>query len=256
MSKLEGRRVLLVAGASGIGQACIEQYCSEGAEVCFSDINETAGNALEKKLTEAGFKAKFFKSDAGDMDQVRSLVQTALMTMGGIDILHNNAGIAIAKDLFEISESDFDRTMDVNLKSAFVASQAVANHWLKSGQKGAIINMSSVNAVLTIPTILPYNVSKGGINQLTRNMAVRLAPHGIRVNAIGPGTIETEMVRSTVFTSKEATDKILSRTPMKRFGQPSEMATIAVFLASDDSSYVTGQVIYADGGRLGLNYTC
>jgi NAD(P)-dependent dehydrogenase (short-subunit alcohol dehydrogenase family) len=176
--------------------------------------------------------------------------------MGTIDVLLNSAGVATPQDLLDITEEEYDRTLNVNLKSAFVASQEVARHLLANKSTGVIINMSSVNSVMTIPSILVYNVSKGGINQLTRNMAVTLAPHGIRVNAIGPGTIETELVRSTVLSSEEAMAKIMSRTPMGRLGQPEEIASIAVFLASDESSYITGQIIFADGGRMGLNYTC
>jgi NAD(P)-dependent dehydrogenase (short-subunit alcohol dehydrogenase family) len=256
MKSLEGRKALVVAGAKGIAKACVERFAAAGAEVCFSDINAQAGFALAEKLQEAGYKASFFVSDAGDSKQVRELVKSAIDTMGTIDVLLNSAGVATPQDLLDITEEEYDRTLNVNLKSAFVASQEVARHLLANKSTGVIINMSSVNSVMTIPSILVYNVSKGGINQLTRNMAVTLAPHGIRVNAIGPGTIETELVRSTVLSSEEAMAKIMSRTPMGRLGQPEEIASIAVFLASDESSYITGQIIFADGGRMGLNYTC
>jgi glucose 1-dehydrogenase len=146
----------------------------------------------------------------------------------------------------------------VNLKGAFLTGQAAARRMveqLKAGRApGTIINMSSVNAVLAIPNQVPYCVSKGGIAQLTKVMALSLAPHGIRVNAIGPGSIMTDILKS-VATDREAKRRLLARTPLGRIGEPDEIAAIALFLASEDARYVTGQTVYADGGRLGLNYT-
>lgn len=255
MSQLAGRKALVVAGAAGIGRACVERFAAEGASVVFSDINRAAGEALESALRAAGHQAWFCESDAGVPDQVRALVARAVDLMGGLDLLLNNAGIAVSKDFLELTDEDFDRTVDVNLKAAFVASQAAARHMLATGTRGTITSMSSVNAVLNIPNLLTYNITKGGLNQLTRNLAIRLAPHGIRVNAIGPGTILTDLVRKTIYTSDAAKAAVMSRTPMGRAGEVGEIASIAVFLASAASSYVTGQVIYADGGRLPLNYT-
>jgi glucose 1-dehydrogenase len=166
-----------------------------------------------------------------------------------------NAGIVHAAEFLDLKEEDFDRVLAVNLKGIFLAGQAAARQMVKQGGGGAIVNMSSVNAVLAIPNQVPYVVSKGGINQLTKVMALALAPHRIRVNAIGPGTILTELARTAVLGNKEAERKILSRTPLGRMGDPDEVANVAVFLASDDASYVTGQTIYPDGGRLALNYT-
>jgi NAD(P)-dependent dehydrogenase (short-subunit alcohol dehydrogenase family) len=137
----------------------------------------------------------------------------------------------------------------------FLAGQAAARQMVKQGGGGAIINMSSVNAVLAIPNQVPYVVSKGGINQLTKVMSVALAAKGIRVNGIGPGTILTELAKTAVLGNQEAERKIMSRTPMGRMGEPAEIARVAVFLASDDASYLTGQTVYPDGGRLALNYT-
>jgi glucose 1-dehydrogenase len=166
----------------------------------------------------------------------------------------NNAGIFKAADFLDISESDWDAVMAVNLKGAFLVGQAVARAMVRDGG-GAIVNMSSVNATLTIPTIASYNVSKGGINQLTRVMALALADRGVRVNAVAPGTIATELARSAVLTSDEARLRILGRTPMKRLGEPAEVADVCAFLLSDASSYVTGEIVVVDGGRMTLNYT-
>jgi len=136
-----------------------------------------------------------------------------------------------------------------------LAGQAAARQMVKQGGGGAIINMSSVNAVVAIPNQVPYVVSKGAINQLTKVMALSLAAHGIRVNGIGPGTILTELAKTAVLGNRESERKILSRTPMGRMGEPDEIAQVAVFLASDAASYMTGQTLYPDGGRLALNYT-
>ncbi|MGI9507748.1 MAG: SDR family NAD(P)-dependent oxidoreductase, partial [Geminicoccaceae bacterium] len=153
----------------------------------------------------------------------------------------------------EISEADFDSVMRVNLKGAFLVGQAAAREMAKAG-KGAIVNMSSANAVLAIPNQIPYVVSKGALNQLTNVMALALADKGVRVNAVGPGSIMTDMLK-TIMTDEAARQKILSRTPLGRCGEPEEVAKVVAFLASDDASYITGQCVYPDGGRLGLNYT-
>jgi NAD(P)-dependent dehydrogenase (short-subunit alcohol dehydrogenase family) len=177
---------------------------------------------------------------------------------GSVDVLVSNAGIVHGADFLEVTEADFDRVIRVNLKGVFLVGQAVARQMVEQveagGRPGAIVNMSSVNAVFAIANQVPYSASKGGINQLTKVMALSLAPYGIRVNAIGPGSIMTNMLAS-VNHDHAARNRLLSRTPLGRIGDPSEIAAIAAFLASDDASYITGQTIYADGGRLPLNYT-
>jgi NAD(P)-dependent dehydrogenase (short-subunit alcohol dehydrogenase family) len=185
---------------------------------------------------------------------VDTLVAKAMLSHGRIDVLVNNAGIFKASDFLEISESDFDAVLRVNLKGSFLVGQAVAREMARAG-RGSIVNMSSVNAVLTIPSIASYNVSKGGINQLTRVMALALADKGVRVNAVAPGTIATELAAKAVLTSEEAKARIMSRTPMKRLGEPSEVADAVAWLASDAASYVTGEIVVVDGGRMTLNYT-
>ena len=177
-----------------------------------------------------------------------------LQAFGRIDGLVNNAGIFKAADFLDITEADWDAVLDVNLKGSFLVGQAVAREMAKTGG-GAIVNMSSVNGLVAIPSIASYNVSKGGINQLTRVMALSLADHGIRVNAVAPGTIATELARNAVLGSEEARRRIMSRTPMKRLGEPEEIASVAAFLLSSASSYMTGEIVYVDGGRLALNYT-
>jgi NAD(P)-dependent dehydrogenase (short-subunit alcohol dehydrogenase family) len=157
-----------------------------------------------------------------------------------------------------LAEADFDRVLRVNLKGAFLVGQATARRMVaqvKAGKPpGSIVNMSSINAVVAIPNHTPYCVSKGGIDQLTKVMALSLAPHGIRVNAIGPGSIMTDILKG-IATDQEAKNRLLSRTPLRRIGDADEVAAIAAFLVSDDASYVTGETVYVDGGRLALNYT-
>ena len=172
-----------------------------------------------------------------------------------IDVLVNNAGISHAADFLELSEADFDRVLSVNVKSYFLCSQFAARQMVARAVRGAIINVSSVNGVLAIPNQVPYVVSKGAVNQLTKVMALALAPHGIRVLGIGPGTIATELAQKAVLGSPAARQTILSRTPLGRLGEASEIARVIAFLASDLAAYMTGQTIYVDGGRLALNYT-
>jgi len=187
-------------------------------------------------------------------NEVDAALAETLAAFGRVDALVNNAGIFKAADFLEITEADWDAVIGVNLKGAFLVAQAVARAMAAQGG-GAIVHMSSVNAVMAIPSIASYNVSKGGINQLTRVMALALADRGIRVNAVAPGTIATELAKQAVLGSDEARARIMSRTPMKRLGEPTEVADVAAFLLSDAASYMTGQIVYVDGGRMSLNYT-
>jgi NAD(P)-dependent dehydrogenase (short-subunit alcohol dehydrogenase family) len=188
-------------------------------------------------------------------EDVERAVATAVEAFGRIDVMLNNAGIARTQELLDITEGDFDDVIGVNLKGAFFGVQAAARRMIAQGGGGVILNMSSINALLANPKLATYAISKGGMNQLTTVAAVALAPHRIRVCGIGPGTILTEMVANAIFSSDDARKVVLSRTPIGRCGEPSEIASVASFLASDDASYITGQTIYPDGGRLILNYT-
>ena len=246
---LAGRICIVTGGAQGIGEACIRRFAREGAKVVVADIHDTRGAALASELG-----GLYVHCDVGVKTQVDALVAQTMETYGRIDVLVNNAGIFKAADFLDVTEADFDEVLRINLKGSFLVGQAVAREMAKAG-KGSIVNMSSVNAVLTIPTISSYNVSKGGINQLTRVMALVLADKGVRVNAVAPGTIATELAYKAVLTSEEAKTKVMSRTPMKRLGEPSEVADIVAYLASDAASYITGEIVVVDGGRMTLNYT-
>ncbi len=248
--RLSGKVALVTGAAQGIGAACAEAFAREGAKVLITDVNEEVGRRTAQSLGVA-----FARCDVSRKHEVDAAVAFAVKEFGRLDILVANAGIVHAAEFLDLEEKDFDRVLAVNLKGVFLAGQAAARQMVKQGGGGAIVNMSSVNAVLAIPNQVPYVVSKGAINQLTKVMSLSLAPKGIRVNGIGPGTILTELARTAVLGNKEAERKILSRTPMGRMGDPAEVAKVAVFLASDESSYLTGQTIYPDGGRLALNYT-
>ena len=246
MKRLEGKRAVITGAAQGIGKAIAEKYVSEGASVILADIDRAQVTAAAEALGQTAMRI-----DVSKRVEIDALFAQVERDWGGLDILVNNAGVTHAADLIDLTEEDFDRVFAINLKSALFATQHAAR-LMKEG--GAIVNMSSVNAILGIPNQIPYALSKGAMRQLTNVSAISLAPRGIRVNAIGPGTILTDLARS-IMTDRAAEDRILARTPLGRTGSPEEVATVAVFLACDESSYITGQTIYPDGGRLGLNYT-
>ena len=250
--KLANKVALVTGGAHGIGLAIAKRYVAEGASVTIADIDSTAGQAAADALGPA--KCRFIAADVGNAGDAENAVAATCQAFGGLDILVNNAGIIHGADFLELKEADFDRVLRVNLKGAFLVGQAAARRMVRQVEAGrtpgAIINMSSINAVVAIPNHAPYCVSKGGLDQLTKVMALALAPYRIRVNAIGPGSIMTDILKA-VATDREAKRRLLARTPLGRIGDPDEIAAVAVFLASQDASYVTGQTIYADGGRLG-----
>ena len=251
--KLKNRIAIITGAARGIGLACAERFVAEGAKIVIADVLDDIGKAEAKRLG-----ATYMHCDVSKSSDVNATVVATIKQHGAVDILLNNAAINISGDFLDMSEADFDKVIGINLKGSFLMLQACAREMVKQVMAGkpagSIINMSSVNDTLAIPAIVSYCVAKGGVSQLTRATSIYLAPHGIRVNAIGPGSIMTDMLKGVV-NDKATMARVMSRTPMGRVGEPSEIASIAVFLASEDASYVTGQTIYADGGRMPLNYT-
>ena len=245
--RLKDKVAIVTGAAQGIGAGVAAAFTAEGAKVVLADVDSEQGEATAAALDGASF----FPCDVGDGAAVRGLVAEAVDRHGRLDICVSNAGILSGADVLDLTEENFDAVLRVNLKGTFLVCQAAGRQMVKQGS-GSIINMSSINAVVTIPGQLPYCVSKGGINQITRGMAVELAARGVRVNGIGPGSVMTDMLK-TVMTDETARRNILSRTPMGRCAEVEEIARIAVFLASDDSSYMTGACLYADGGRIALN---
>lgn len=251
--RLAGKVAVVTGAARGIGRACAERFLRDGAKIVIGDVDE---DALAKTAAELGHAdaLRHVRTDVTSRADIERLVATAVEGFGRLDIMLNNAGIARNQDFLDITDEDFDQVIGINLKGAFIGAQVAARQMAKQGG-GVIINMSSVNAHLAIPALATYAMSKGAMNQLTSVASVALAPKGIRVVGIGPGTIATDMVAQAIMTSDEARRSVLSRTPMGRCGEPSEIASVAAFLASDDASYITGQTIYPDGGRMILNYT-
>jgi len=243
---------LITGGAQGIGFACAEALKVDGARIILADINAQGVTEAAEKL---GDGAAAYVCDMSDTDAVLALFDKIESEHGAVEILVNNAGIALPNDFLSTSIDQFKKVIDVNLIGVFVALQRAAKTMVEKNIEGSIINMSSINAIVAIPTIPAYCSSKGGVTQLTKSAALALAPHNIRVNAVGPGSIDTDMLAG-VNASEEAMKMVMSRTPLKRIGLPREIADTVAFLASSKASYITGETINVDGGRLGMNYTC
>ena len=245
--RLAGKRAVVTGAAQGIGKAIAEAFGAEGAAVLLVDID-----AERLALTAAELGQDALVCDVSSKAEIDRLFAHVATRWGALDVLVNNAGVTHAANLDDLTEQDFDRVFAINLKAALWGTQAAARLMAPGS---AVVNISSVNAKLAIPNQIAYVVSKGALNQLTNVTALALAPKGIRVNAVGPGSIQTDMLAGIMAEDDAARNRILSRTPLGRCGEPEEIAAVAVFLASAESSYITGQTIYADGGRLSLNYT-
>jgi glucose 1-dehydrogenase len=255
MTRLAGKTAVVTGAANGIGLACAKRFAADGAAVALGDINVEAGEAAAKALREQGARAIFVETDVTQRGAIAGLIDRATRDFGRIDVMLNNAGVALNASVLEMSDETFDKVLSINLRSAFIGTQLAARQMIAEKHGGVIISMSSVNALLAIPGLAAYACTKGALNQLTKVAAIELAPHNIRVVAIGPGTILTDLAKKAVLSDDAARKRILARTPIGRAGEPEEVASVASFLASEDASYITGQTIYPDGGRLALNYT-
>lgn len=228
---LDGKIAIVTGGAQGIGNAIVRRYLQDGASVMIGDSNDERGLAAVKDLSAFG-KVRFTSADVSSKLDVHNLVAATLDAFGDIDVLVNNAGIVHRAEFLDLKEEDFDRVLRINLKGSFLCAQAVARHMVdkveKGGSPGSIINLSSINALFGLPDQVPYSISKGGVNQLTRVMAVSLATYGIRVNAIGPGSINTDMLHA-VNSDAAAKQRMLSRTPMGRVGSPQKLPPLLHF---------------------------
>lgn len=244
----EPRYALITGGAQGIGLACAQALAEDGYTVLLADVKDTVHAAA------AGLGGQGYICDMGDADAVLAMFDRIETEHGPVAALVNNAGIAAPGDFLDYDLATFDAVLAVNLRGVFVATQRAAKAMVAGGIRGAIVNMSSINAQVAIPAIPAYCASKGGVMQLTKVAALALAKSGIRVNAVGPGSIDTEMMAG-VNANPDAFKTAMSRTPLGRPGTAREIGDVVAFLCSDKASYVTGETIYVDGGRLGLNYT-
>lgn len=248
--KLKDKVAIVAGGTKGIGLGIALEFAREGARVVIGGRNAETGAAGVKEIEQVGGEALFVKCDVAEMADLDAIVEAAVEHFGRLDIYVANAGIndSSKTHFLDITPDQYDRIMDVNLKGMFFGGQKAAQQMIRQEQGGVIINMSSVMAYLALDAQVVYTVSKGGIQQLTKVQAVALAPHNIKVNAMAPGPIETELMRR-VGSDRELMDTILSRTPQGRIGTPRECGRLAVFLASEDSDFIFGQSIYIDGGR-------
>ena len=247
MNLLEGKTAIITGGSRGIGKAIVEIFVKQGANVAFTySSSSDAAKAIENKLSTKNVKVKSYKSDASNFEEAQLLTASVLEEFGSIDILVNNAGITKDNLLMRMSEEDFDRVIQVNLKSVFNMTKAVQRTMLKQ-RKGSIINMSSVIGVKGNAGQSNYAASKAGIIGFTKSMAIELGSRNIRSNAIAPGFIVTEMTEEL---GEETIKQYFEAIPLKRGGTPEEIANTCVFLGSDMSSYLTGQVLNVDGGML------
>lgn len=255
MARLSGKNVLVTGASSGIGQAIAIRFAQEGANVAVNYRSEPdEAEATAVKVNEAcmavrasGCKDLIVQADVSKEDQVAEMFEKVIAAFGSIDILVNNAGIQKACPSDEIEMSDFDRVLNVNLRGAFLCARQAIRHFLERGGGGVILNNSSVHEIIPKPKYLPYSISKGGMENMTKSLALEYAGRGIRVNAVGPGAVVTPINRAWI-DNPQAKAEVESHIPMGRAANPEEIASVFAFLASDDASYITGQTIFACGG--------
>ncbi|WP_435197462.1 SDR family NAD(P)-dependent oxidoreductase [Natronomonas sp. EA1] len=245
--RLEGAAALVTGASSGNGRAIARRFAEEGAAVTVADIREDprlGGDPTHELVEAAGGDAQFVECDVSDPDDIRAAVDATIDAYGSLDVMVNNAGVERQLPIGDVTEEDYAWLMDINLKGVYFGSQAAIDVMREQSEGGAIINMSSIAGIRGLENSSLYCTSKGGVTNLTRELAVEQGPHGIRVNALNPGFIETAMTVE----DGDTADGILSQTPLGRAGQPEEVADAALFLASEESSFVTGHNLVMDGG--------
>lgn len=246
--RLQGKRAIITGGASGIGRGCVARFLAEGATVAALDQN--ADGLAE---WDGGEASRAWTLDVSDSAQVSAAMDEAIAWLGGVDVLVNAAGITTSGDALDLPEAEFDRVMDVNVKGTFLCIQAAGRDMRARGAGGSIVNISSVSAELANPHHVHYSTSKGAVRMLTKAMAVALAPHDIRVNAVGPGPVLTAMGQSEIYErDPEHMERLLGRVLRGRVGTPEDIAAAVVFLASDEADFINGTTLYADGGVLAV----
>jgi len=251
--KLKDKIAIVTGATKGIGVAIAKVYAQEGAKVVLAGRTENLGNEVVAEIRQNGGDAIMVVCDMSKTSDINNLVAKTVEHYGGVDIVVNNAGVNHSANFFEITEQDWDWVMSVDLKGSFFLGQEAARVMIDQGRSGSIINISSVMAVLALADQIPYCAAKGGVNQMTKAMALALIGKGIRVNAVGPGPVMTELMERVVH-NKEKHDQLMERLPIGYIASCEEIARVCVFLASEDSSYIIGQCIYPDGGRMIQSY--
>jgi glucose 1-dehydrogenase len=249
--RLRDKAAIVTGGAQGIGAAICRRFAAEGAAVLVVDQQPEAGASVAAEICAAGGRALFTRCDIADAEDLARIVPTAVEAFGDLTICVNCAGVAQVVDFLTLERGEFERVLAINLTAPFQLGQASAKRMVAQGRGGVIVHVSSVSAFLANAGQTAYCASKAGLGGLTREMAVSLAPFGIRVNALAPGPTMTGMAAD----HPQYLAPILARTPLGRFASPAEMAAAALFLASEDASFMTGETMIVDGGRCALNYT-
>jgi glucose 1-dehydrogenase len=255
MPGLEGKNVLVTGGSSGIGQAIAVRFAEQGANVAINYLTqpeearetEEHVHACVAKVQREGVRDMLVRGDVSEEEDVVRMLREAIDGLGGVDVLVNNAGIQISRPSAELSARDFDRVIAVNLRGSFMCAREAIRHFLAEDKRGSIVNVSSVHQLIPKPSYLGYSASKGGMQNLTRTLALEYAARGIRVNGIGPGATVTPINRGWIDDPVKRA-QVEEHIPMRRAGDADEMAGVACFLASDLAGYITGQTIFVDGG--------
>ena len=252
MLRLEGKNVLITGASSGIGQAIAVRFAQEGANVAINyrrepQEAEATQAMVRQSRRNADVKDFTVQADISNEDQVREMFRQVLQSFGSLDVLINNAGIQIQSPSHEVEMADFDRVVGVNLRGAFLCAREALRHFVARGRGGVIVNNSSVHEIIPKPKYVSYSITKGGMENLTKTLALEYAGQGIRVNAVGPGAVVTPINKAWI-DNPQAREEVCSHIPMGRPASAEEIAGVFAFLASDDASYITGQTIFACGG--------
>jgi glucose 1-dehydrogenase len=240
---------VVTGAASGNGRAIAVRFAEEGADIVIADVAQQGARETAFQVEALGRRAVLAITDVSRRSDVEAMLAQAVDAFGSVDVLVNNAGVESLISFLKLPESEWDRVLDINLKGPFLCGQVVAQHMVDQSIHGAIVNIASINSEVAFRGQAHYVSSKGGLRMLTKAMAIDLAPHGIRVNAIGPGVIDTPMTARSLATP-DVRDWMMANIPLQRVGQPRDVANVAVFLASEDASYMTGSIVFVDGGWL------
>jgi glucose 1-dehydrogenase len=249
-NRLESKSIAITGGDQGIGRAIAERLANDGADVaiCYRS-NQSGAQEVVAEIAKLGRRAAAIQCDVGKIAEGQRFIAEAVARLGKLDILINNAGLERRADFWDVTEVDFDAVLNVNLKGLFFLTQAFVRHRMQTKSGGKVINISSVHEELPFPHFASYCASKGGVKMLTRNLSIELAPLGITINSIAPGAIETP-INKNLLNDPAKLNALLQNIPLKRLGEPSDVASLASYLASDESSYITGTTLFVDGGLL------